>query len=325
MAYSSSVYQRAKQVLAQRRLAAEKELERRHSQVAEKCPELLTVESEMARQGANIVRAIGMGEDAQRYIEKLSQDNLLAQQKKRCILTGAGYPEDYLTAHYTCEKCHDTGTVGSFFCECYTKLIKELAFEELARVSPVKQSSFESFRLDYYPDTRLKDGNPREHMGRVLSFCRDYAEDFDDSSPSLLLQGQTGLGKTHLSLAIASAAVKKGYNVMYESTQNLMNKLERERFGRGASGSDTAVLAEECDLLILDDLGAEFCTQFTVATLYNIINTRMLKGMPIIISTNLTSKELEEKYSQRIASRIIGDFIPLYFFGKDIRQIKAGS
>ena len=161
-------------------------------------------------------------------------------------------------------------------------------------------------------------------MKEILDFCRDYAADFATDSPSLLLYGATGLGKTHLSLAIASEAVKKGYGVIYGSAQNLMSRLEKEHFSSGRNseyeGSEQALL--ECDLLIIDDLGAEFSTQFTVAELYNIINTRIMSRLPVIISTNLTPDGLEQKYTQRITSRIIGNYITLYLCGKDIRQIK---
>ena len=73
---------------------------------------------------------------------------------------------------------------------------------------------------------------------------------------------------------------------------------------------------------ILDDLGVEFSTQFTVSCVYNIINSRLLSGKPTIISTNLTPAELEDKYTQRITSRIIGSYISLKFIGRDIRQLK---
>ena len=104
-----------------------------------------------------------------------------------------------------------------------------------------------------------------------------------------------------------------------------MSRLEKEHFSSGRDneydGSEQAIL--ECDLLVIDDLGAEFSTQFTVAELYNIINTRIMSRLPVIISTNLTPDGLEQKYTQRITSRIIGNYISLYFCGKDISQIKT--
>jgi DNA replication protein DnaC len=160
-------------------------------------------------------------------------------------------------------------------------------------------------------------------MEGVLRFCRSYAENFGTDSPSILMTGATGLGKTHLSLAIAQSAIDRGFGVIYGSAQNFMLQLERERFGRAPAGSESERHLLECDLLILDDLGAEFITPFVISTVYNLINTRLMSGLPTIISTNLTIKELEEKYSPRIVSRIIGSYRVLHFIGKDVRQLKV--
>ena len=78
----------------------------------------------------------------------------------------------------------------------------------------------------------------------------------------------------------------------------------------------------DCDLLILDDLGTEFRTAFSVAEVYNLINTRQMTRRPTIISTNLTMKELEAAYTNRFTSRIIADYVRCLFQGDDIRQKK---
>ena len=157
-------------------------------------------------------------------------------------------------------------------------------------------------------------------MREIFEYCRCYADDFGKCSDSLFMHGATGLGKTHLSLAIANVVVEKGFEVIYGSAQNLLSSLEREKFGGGSGEMEKELL--DCDLLIIDDLGSEFSTQFTVACIYNIINTRINLGKPVIISTNLTGEELEAKYTQRITSRIIGSYVSLLFIGKDIRQLK---
>lgn len=323
MPYSASVYKKAKQILDERRQKALNEQEAKHAEVTAACPEIAELERKMAQQGANIVRAIGMGENAQAYILKLAQENLAVQEQKKLLMAQAGFAADYLEPKYTCPKCGDTGTCGAYYCDCYKKLVKEIAYAELSAKSPLKLCSFDNFDIMLYPDTPF-DGSVtvREHMTQVLSFCKEYAADFDLSSQSLLMTGHTGLGKTHLSLAIAREAVKKGFTVVYDTTQNVMNKLQREHFGKGNGDEDTELLLEECDLLILDDLGAEFSTQFTVAALYNIINTRMLRNAPVIISTNLSIKEISDRYSGRIASRLIGDYIRLVFDGRDVRQLR---
>jgi DNA replication protein DnaC len=163
--------------------------------------------------------------------------------------------------------------------------------------------------------------NQREHMKNTYEYCRAYAENFTPDSEGLCMYGKTGLGKTHMSLAIANVVLDKGYDVYYGSIQSIMDKLEAEHFGRLPREDSIKEDILTCDLLIIDDLGAEFATQFTNAELYNILNSRILSSLPTIISTNLEMSEIAEKYTQRVASRIMGSCMAIYFCGKDIRQM----
>ena len=273
----------------------------------------------MSSAGLEIIRSLSMKSgEVEKHIKRLSEKNLEAQRKKANLLKQNGFDEDYLEVPYTCKKCEDTGFVNGKFCECHLKLLQQLSFDELCKLSSLKLSSFESFSLDYY-----RNPAERERMSDVFEYCRDYAEDFDCQSPNLYFYGKTGLGKTHLSLAIANGVIKKGYNVVYGSAQNLFSKIEREKFGRSNEPDGTTEdILLNCDLLILDDLGAEFSTAFTVSAIYNIINTRLCEGRPTIINSNLEFDEIEKKYSSRIASRIIGNYVSIEFCGEDIRQIK---
>jgi len=79
---------------------------------------------------------------------------------------------------------------------------------------------------------------------------------------------------------------------------------------------------QSCDLLIVDDLGSELTNQFTVSCLYNMINTRITRGKPTIINTNLNQAEIRSRYSDRISSRLFGEYKPLLFRGSDIRSQK---
>ncbi len=320
MAYSKETYKKAEQELAQRRNRALAEREDRHRIAVESVPEILETEERMSAAGLATIKALGMGAvDAKEYIRKLSEINLNAQAQRRMFLKKAGFPEDWLDVHYSCPKCEDKGFVNGIMCDCFKDLLKSLEYEKLCSKLPVGNCRFDNFKLDYYPDGAGT--SPRRRMESVLNYCKTYATDFSRRSPSLLLYGKTGLGKTHLSLAVAGKAVESGYGVIYTSAQNLFNKLEKEKFGRSDGNTEETIL--DCDLLIIDDLGAEFTTQFTVSALYNIINSRELEGKPTIISTNLTPEQLTSTYSERIASRILSNFVMLYFDGSDIRQIKT--
>lgn len=135
-------------------------------------------------------------------------------------------------------------------------------------------------------------------------------------------RARTGLGKTHLSLSIAKEVIRKGYNVLYTPAQTLLETLERERFRRGEE-SYSLNFVLDCDLLILDDLGAEFSTNFSVLGDLSISSTsRLVEGKPTIISSNLTAKELEARYSPRVVSRIMGGYYTIPFLGNDIRILK---
>lgn len=322
MAYKASVYIAAKNRLSERRKKAENDQVTRHSLAVMKCPEIQDVENEMASYGAKVIKAVGMGADAQEYVKKLSVKSLAAQEKRKELLTKNGYPEDYLDIKYTCPLCKDTGFCGEHYCKCHLKLIKEIAREEINRYAPLDKCTFDSFRLQYYPDITDKEigVNQKSHMAEIYELCKSFAESFSHERRSILMCGGTGLGKTHLSLAIAGRVIDKGFNVHYESAQNLMDKLEKEHFGKTSSESSFRDEILECDLLIIDDLGCEFQTQFTKAEIYNIVNTRHLRSLPTIINTNLSIDEIEEVYHQRVASRIIGNYAILLFCGNDNRQ-----
>ena len=320
MAYSKETYKKAEQELAQRRSRALAERENHHRIAVETVPEILEAEEKMSRAGLATIKAVGMGAaDAKEYIQKLSEINLEAQAQRRMLLKSNGFPEDWLDVHYTCKKCEDKGFVSGIMCGCFKELLKSIEYEKLCSKLPVGNCRFDNFKLDYYPDGAGT--SPKKRMESVLNYCKAYAADFSRRSPSLLLYGKTGLGKTHLSLAIAGNAVEEGYGVIYSSAQNLFNKLEKDKFGKADANTEEAIL--DCDLLIIDDLGAEFTTQFTVSALYNIVNSRELESKPTIISTNLMPEQLTKAYGERIASRILSNYVMLYFDGSDIRQIKT--
>jgi len=324
MSYTKENLMYADEVIASRRTKAETERAKRQKEIAAKIPDIPKYEAQMAESGLAVAKAFGMGKDAQKYIEDLADINLKTQEYIRTALVNGGYPADYLDTPYYCKKCGDTGYVGGYFCSCRKELLDRLTLEDLERVSPAGKCTFDNFRLDYYPEEpdATYGISPREKMSEIFEYCKCYAEDFGTDSGSLYMRGETGLGKTHLSLAIANVAARSGFNVVYGSAQNLLSEVEREKFGGNNSGAAENKLLS-CDLLIIDDLGSEFATQFTLTVVYNIINTRINTSKPVIISTNLTDRELEAKYTARITSRIIGNYTSLYFMGRDIRQIKS--
>ena len=163
--------------------------------------------------------------------------------------------------------------------------------------------------------------NARRRMTSILKLCKEYVINFDpNASKNLLFMGDAGLGKTHLTLSIVSGVIEKGYMPIYGSAENLFATVETEKFSGEGRGAYEAMLS--CDLLVIDDLGAEMATTFTKSVLYNLVNTRILSRRPTIINTNLTMKQIEERYTPRISSRLIGNYECNKFLGADIRQQK---
>lgn len=325
LGYSREVYDEAFEKLQKRRLFSEQELEKRRITLFSLSPRAEQIECQLAKTSIAAAKAVFSGADLKTELYKVKAKNQLLQQELNDILDKLNFSRNYLEEWHTCEKCRDTGYIDGKMCVCLKNLLKETAYERLNRISPLSLSDFDGFSLDYYSKTPIRENSksPYAHMSAVLAFCKKYAENFSTDSHSLLFQGGPGLGKTHLSLAIAKSAINNGFGVIYVSAPAILSKLENERFGnRDNPDDDTERLIMNCDLLIIDDLGTEFSTKFTVSAIYNIINSRMISSKPTIISTNLTVKELQEKYNIRTVSRIIGMLDRVEFVGTDIRQIK---
>ena len=325
MSYSKEVTEKAKEKLRDRRESAFSAADFRREKLYGEVPRLSEIDAELSQIGVNTARAVLGGKNAAEELTALSEKSLLLQEERKNLLASLGYDENFTEPHFFCEKCADTGYIEkenkTLLCDCFLKLLSDTACEALNEVSPLTLSTFESFRLDYYSSVPDKNGKiPLDRMSKIFNFCRDYADNFSLSSKSLLMRGATGLGKTHLSLSIANDVMKKGFSVVYVSAPDILSKIEREHFSYDYDAKDeTFSRLVACDLLILDDLGTEFATQFTASTVYNIFNSRINAGKPMIISTNMSLSELEGAYSQRFISRVMGTCDRLDFIGSDVR------
>ncbi|HCR44507.1 MAG TPA: ATP-binding protein [Ruminococcaceae bacterium] len=312
----------AEKAMGGRRKSAEGKAEKQRALLYAKYPEARHIEQQISQAAIKAAKAVLNGSDTKEQLSELKSRNLALQKRLAEILHSAGLEDDALEPHYSCGKCKDTGYVDGKMCACMKDLLRSEAYRELNSMTPLALSTFDDFSLGYYSASAEGDKPPaRVIMKRTLDFCRNYADTFTTCSDNIIMTGGTGLGKTHLSLAIANEAIKKGFGVIYCSVSTITAKLENEHFGRGTDEA-TLNLLNGCDLLILDDLGTEFSSQFSSAAIYGIVNTRLLVKKPTIISTNLTTREMVRLYSERFASRIIGSYKRLVFAGKDVRQQK---
>lgn len=318
--YSKETYEAARAELSRRKLEAEKKAEMIKENFLKLHPYGRELLDKIGSAGSRAAIAVLRGGNTRENLEKLRDENLMYQREFDSLLAENGLKKSDLKPMYICEKCQDTGYVNGIMCSCHKDLLKTFAFKNLNSISPLMLSGFDTISTEYY--ARLPEAQ-RVMMEKILDYCKSYADTFSINSPSLLFQGGTGLGKTHFSLAIAAAATEKGFGVLYGSVHSFASSIERQRFTE-IDGEDTASLLCSADLLILDDLGTEFPSSYVSSALYNIVDSRIMRGLPTIISTNLEGEELQSRYGERLVSRLYGNYNKFRFVGRDIRMAKRG-
>ena len=320
MGYNNSVYKKIYDEYSQKYLIAREDAVRRERELHAKLPEVAKIDRALSLTGLEIFSASLEGGDTKGKIAEIRAKNEDLQAKRSAILVANGYPADYSDVKYECTKCGDTGFVDNKMCSCMREALVLAGIENSGFASLIHEQSFENFSLDYYS----KNANNLEIMRRNRDFLLSYAEGFDErTSPSILLMGGTGLGKTHLSSATARRIINRGKDVFYTGAIDLFEQFELQRF-KSYSNEPNELIERyfECDLLIIDDLGTEMINQFSVSTLYNLVNDRLTRRKPTIISTNLSKDDIKKKYTDRITSRLFGEFQVLFFMGTDVRAQK---
>lgn len=315
MSYSREIVEAVFGDFEKKRKKSEDTQKRHLLEVYAQIPELKALDYELSSTGLQILGATLQGKEGlEERIAAIKKKNKELQKKRASLLISKGFDENYTEQVFECEKCRDEGYVNEKMCSCLRNALITKQLEASGVGQLISGQSFENFSLDMYPS------DVREGMACLFDDLKEYALSFSKDSSNLLFVGGTGLGKTHLSTAIAKTVIEKSFYVVYETATNIFSDFESDRFrDRYAGEEPVAKKYMECDLLILDDLGTEVVTNFTVSCLYNLINTRLNKRLPIILSTNLNSAEIRKLYNDRITSRLFGDFEIKVFRGTDNR------
>jgi DNA replication protein DnaC len=324
MALDGKILARAKTVYENRRREKEERFESRLQDLYSKVPAVRLLDAELRATMAELV-GVAVGTGSATLIDDIRSRNQKLQEERRSVIKSAGYPEGYLDDEYMCEKCHDTGYADTKMCQCLAAIYKQEQSASLSNLFKLGKETFETFNLTLYNDTPATDTgiSPRQSMKVIYEICVEYAKNFGKNSMNLFFNGAPGLGKTFLSASIARVVADNGYSVVYDMASSIFAKFEDAKFQRT---DDIESIREEtkryleCDLLIMDDLGTEMTTAFTISTLYEIINTRLIADKKTIINSNLTLAELNRKYSEQIMSRLEGEYQVLTFYGEDIRK-----
>lgn len=327
MATKSQIYKEALRELEIVRTQNEADLRQRKATLYEKLPRLEEIERELALLGVKTAMAV-LGSDMTSgdMVEQLQMAQKTRRDERNTILDEANLSPRLLEMEYSCLHCKDTGYIETERCACLKRRVMDKLYDQSNVRKVIQAENFEHFNVRLYSEKiNTAEGiSPRDNAQKVFRRALAFVDDFDRETENLLLYGGTGLGKTFLCNCIAKELLEKGKTVLYLTAGQLFKKLEEQHFHRDddEEAKDWETELMEAELLIIDDLGTEFPTVFTTSELFRIINDRKLSKRLSVISTNLNPNELTQLYSDRIASRLLGEYQPIKFFGEDIRIVK---
>ncbi len=299
------------------------ENERRYRQVTAMVPAYKKVEEEISTLSMHHAKSMLLdgNSDMDTYKQQLQQ----LKQRKQELLTTNGFPSDYLTPVYTCRDCKDTGYTENGKCHCFRKAEIEMLYMQSNIKEILETENFKNFSFDYYsPAPAGKEPSPLENAKQAYQECKKFTKDFGTQMQNLLLLGSVGVGKTFLSNCIAKDLIDNGFSVIYFSSHDLFDLLAKQAFSKSEDREQTSFLEHifDCDLLIIDDLGTELNNSLVTSQLFLCINERLLRNKSTLISTNLSVRDLSTLYSERIFSRITGNYRIIRLTGEDIRLQK---
>ena len=223
---------------------------------------------------------------------------------------------------YRCEACRDTGYVGeapSRFFDCFEKALRVKQYED-GSMAGTDEQCFANFDLSRFPE----ENGQRAMMKNLRRFCEEYADTFPKTVlPNLILCGGTGVGKTFLLNCIYERVVSRGQSAIRVTAFRMFEAMRRQHFADGSGEVDFAQLLS-VPLLLIDDLGSEpMMRNITVEYLFTLLNERMAARRHTVIATNLSPLQLQEKYGERVSSRLLDRTrcAVIKLEGKDLRRL----
>lgn len=298
----------------------------RIEKVYKKVPAIKRMDEDIFKTGLSMSKyIIGNPDNYKEKMEEAKKKIQALKMEKAYLMTESNIPADYMDIIYDCKMCKDKGYLDNGSqCNCLKQALVSRAYQMSNLENVLKNENFKNFNIDIFKDEPFENETmtPRENMMDILGIAEGFINDFDENNgDNLLFYGTTGLGKTFLCNCIAKSLLDKNRIVIYQTAFTILEIIEKHRFGRGNKEFNDYQygLLFDADLLVIDDLGTEVANTFTNAEIFNIVNTRIISGKKTLISTNLTPKEISETYTDRVFSRILDKFIPLKFYGYDLR------
>lgn len=309
------------QIYEKLRTTEQQNLKKRRDEISNKHPEIIELDTKIQKFCLNLSLSILKGSVTEDDLSKLRDTITELRFKKYEMLVSNGYSQEYLNMHYHCSKCKDNGFIGTgnLKCSCYKNKLISLYYKDSDLEDAVRSNNFNNFDINLYSSHKITEDrySPRRNMENILENVKgNYIPTFNYHDDNLLFYGDSGTGKTFLSWCIAKDLLDAGFLVVYKTSDELIKCLKDIRFN---NNSNLEELLINCDLLIIDDLGAEQITEFSTTELFTLINKKILKKKKMLISTNLSISGIAKLYTDRIYSRLIGNFKLSKFYAEDIR------
>ncbi|MFR2845424.1 MAG: ATP-binding protein [Finegoldia magna] len=312
----------ANRILEDYRNQSQKELDMRYQEVFQKIEGFEDLFTHRNKLGYEYLKK-SIGGDKEE-LKNLEDEIKSTEEKMHKILILSGYPSDYLQLKHHCDKCNDTGVYNGKMCSCKKTIMVNIARDKSLLNDQMKQQNFDNFDFDVFDTTVDKSHgiSQRKLMENIYDNLKYYSQNFSQNDKSMLLFGPVGTGKTYLLSCMAKEIIENGYSVIYMSAMQLLKKLFSIRYQNFNEIPQPEVedIIYNCDCLMIDDLGTENSTETNISLLFDLLNYRIQNQKTTIISTNIDLDDFSTQYDQRIASRIKGEFIPIQFFGRDIRE-----
>lgn len=291
--------------------------------IYEKYPRLKEIDKELKNAGTHMLKETlrRRGEDRDKLVKAFKEHYANLESEKKAILDSAGISPDMLKPKFRCRLCEDTGIYKDKECKC----MKKRRIEKMYTLSNIhenmKEQNFEKFDSSLFSKEPILNGvSQYDRILEISDTCREGIAGMEKSPFYALFMGGVGLGKTFLCSCLAKFAMEMGYSVVYATAYDITDVLVKVKFNR-ATGEDyeTLDLINSCDLLVVDDLGTEGINSATNTEIFTVINNRLLNKKSLIISTNLSLKDINRIYGERVFSRFMGGFKMCQFIGTDLR------
>ena len=297
----------------------------RQSEVYTKLPRIRELDEEIKLSYLNAAKMSIMNKDTSE-IDKIKAKTRELSHERNKLLAKAGYSTDYLSPLYDCPICQDTGFVNQQKCSCFRLKIIDALYIQSNMQNVFEKENFNTFKTSYYSKEipESKGYSPYDNIISVLERAHNFIDTFDENNTAgILIYGETGLGKTFLTNCIAKELLDREHSVFYLSTNELFDQiLSNYIMNNNTDYEDLYSYLYTCELLIIDDLGTELTNNFVRSQLFEIINKREISAKKMLISTNLSMKDLRGRYSERIMSRIIDNYTVFNIYGDNIRYQK---